>query len=265
MVQLNQSAPALVASNITKAFKKKRNEHVKALDDVSLTIGRGEVVGLLGPNGSGKSTLVRVISTLVEPDAGSVSVFGIDALKDVRSAQRMMNRVSVEASFFKKLSATENLLYGAKLYGVTGREAKPRIAAILERVGFDFARAGEPMEHLSRGMQQKIALARALLTSPMLMLLDEPTTGLDPRSKKDVQGLINEIRAEHNASILLCTHDMDEAEEICDRIGIIVSGKIIALAEPAALKAQFRSETDIPTLEAVFMAATGSTLAEASA
>jgi len=176
-----------------------------------------------------------------------------------------MNRVSFEASFFKKLSATENLLYGAKLYGVTGREAKPRILAILERVGFDVARAREPMEHVSRGMQQKIALARALLTSPMLMLLDEPTTGLDPRSRKDVQGLINEIRADHNASILLCTHDMDEAEELCDRIGIIVNGKIIAMAEPAALKAQFRTETEIPTLEQAFMAATGSTLAEASA
>ena len=141
----------------------------------------------------------------------------------------MMNRVSVEASFFKKLSASENLLYGSKFYGVSQSEAKPRIKEILERTGFDTKRAGEPMENLSRGMQQKIALARALLTSPMLMLLDEPTTGLDPRSKKDVQDLINEIRAEHDASILLCTHDMDEAEALCDRIGIIVNGEIVAI------------------------------------
>ena len=257
------SAAALEAHSIHKSFKKKRNQKVAALTDVSLTIQEGEVVGLLGPNGSGKSTLVRVFSTLVEPDQGSVSVFGVDALKQPRPAQRMMNRVSVEASFFKKLSAVENLLYGAKLYGVTTAEAKPRISAILERTGFDTKRAGEPMEHLSRGMQQKIALARALLTSPMLMLLDEPTTGLDPRSKKDVQNLINDIRGEHNASILICTHDMDEAEALCDRIGIIVDGKIVAIDEPDKLKEQYRSNGVVPSLEDIFMAATGKSFEEA--
>src|SRR3954471_20667462 len=155
---------ALEAHDISKSFQKRKKAARPALSSVSLTIAQGEVVGLLGPNGSGKSTLVRVISTLVEPETGTVSVFGIDALSEPRAAQRMMNRVSVEASFFKKLSAVENLLYGAKLYGVTTREAKPRIDAILERTGFDPKRANEPMEHLSRGMQQKIALARALLT-----------------------------------------------------------------------------------------------------
>ena len=257
------TTPALEAHGISKSFTKKKTA-VPALADVSLTIQRGEVVGLLGPNGSGKSTLVRVFSTLVEPDTGSVSVFGINALKNPRAAQRMMNRVSVEASFFKKLSAVENLLYGAKLYGVTSREAKPRIAAILERTGFDYKRAGEPMEHLSRGMQQKIALARALLTSPMLMLLDEPTTGLDPRSRKDVQTLINEIRGEHNASILICTHDMDEAEALCDRIGIIVDGKIVAIDEPTALKRQFQSNGVLPSLEDVFMAVSGKSFEDAA-
>ena len=251
------SLPALEAHGIRKSFKKKRNQNVTALEDVSLTINEGEVVGLLGPNGSGKSTLVRVFSTLVEPDQGTVSIFGVDALKHPRPAQRMMNRVSVEASFFKKLSAFENLLYGSKFYGVTQSEAKPKINAIMERTGFDTKRAGEPMEHLSRGMQQKIALARALLTSPMLMLLDEPTTGLDPRSKKDVQDLINDIRSEHNASILICTHDMDEAEAICDRIGIIVNGKIVAIDEPTRLKERYRSNGVLPSLEEVFMAATG--------
>src|SRR3712207_1956602 len=112
-----------------------------------------------------------------------------------------MNRVSVEASFFKKLSAMENLLYGAKLYGVTTGEARPRIKEILSSIGFDRRRATEPVEHLSRGMQQKIALARALLTSPVLMLLDEPTTGLDPRSKRDVQRFVRRIKGEHDSSI----------------------------------------------------------------
>jgi ABC-2 type transport system ATP-binding protein len=120
------------------------------------------------------------------------------------------------------------------------------------------------MEHLSRGMQQKIALARALLTSPMLMLLDEPTTGLDPRSKKDVQSFIKEIRGRHGSSILLCTHDMDEAEELCDRVGIIMDGKIIALEEPEKLKERYSTNGSVPNLEEVFMTATGFTVEEAS-
>jgi len=256
---------ALDVSGIKKSFRKKRRQNVPALKDVSLKIDRGEVVGILGPNGSGKSTLVRVISTLVIPDAGHVRVFDRDALSEPRAVQRMINRVSVEASFFKKLSAYENLIYGAKLYGVMTAEAKPRIQKILEGIGFDLKRASEPMEHLSRGMQQKIALARALLTSPMLMLLDEPTTGLDPRSKKDVQEVVREIRSEHDASILLCTHDMGEAEELCDRVGIIVNGEIIALDTPDALKRKYAQNGHQPSLEEVFMAATGSTLEDADA
>src|SRR5215204_7627642 len=232
---------ALELDRVEKRFKKKKNQYVNALNSISLTVRRGEVVGILGPNGSGKSTLVRIMSTLILPDAGDVRVFGVDAVARPKVVQRSMNRVSVEASFFKKLSAIENLLYGAMLYGVTNAEARPKIKAIMESIGFDYGRANEPMEHLSRGMQQKIALARALLTSPMLMLLDEPTTGLDPRSKKDVQDLINEIRGEHNASILICTHDMDEAEALCDRVGIIVDGKIVAIDEPEKLKEQYRS------------------------
>src|SRR3712207_3968768 len=146
---------ALELKNVEKSFKKRRAEVVRALDSVTLAVGRGEVVGILGPNGSGKSTLVRVVSTLVVPDAGSVEVFGIDAVRHPKKVQRSMNRVSVEASFFKKLSAMENLLYGAKLYGVTSGEARLRIKEILENIGFAHKRAQEPMEHLSRGMQDR--------------------------------------------------------------------------------------------------------------
>ncbi len=256
---------ALELKNVEKSFKKRRGEVVKALDSVSLAVGRGEVVGILGPNGSGKSTLVRVISTLVVPDAGSVEVFGVDAVRHPKKVQRSMNRVSVEASFFKKMSAMENLLYGAKLYGVTTGEARPRIKEIFENIGFAYKRATEPMEHLSRGMQQKIALARALLTSPVLMLLDEPTTGLDPRSKKDVQVFIQRIKEEHDSSILLCTHDMGEAEELCDRVGIMVDGKILALEEPEKLKERYATNGRVPTLEETFMTATGYSVEEASA
>ena len=250
---------ALELTNIEKKFRKKRGEYSYALKGVSLTVHRGEVVGILGPNGSGKSTLVRVISTLTLPDAGDVRVFGIDAVAQPRTVQRFLNRVSVEASFFKKLSSLENLLFGAKLYGVSDAESRPRINQILTGIGFDVKRVGEPMEHLSRGMQQKIALARALLTNPTLMLLDEPTTELDPRSKKDVQKLIRQIRQGHDSSILLCTHDMGEAEELCDRIGILLNGELIAIGTAAELKQLYGTSN----LEDVFMAATGTSLDDA--
>ena len=261
--QIQQAENALEIRDIAKRFKKKRGEYSYALKGVSFDVRRGEVVGILGPNGSGKSTLVRALSTLTLPDTGSVRIFGVDAVEHPRVVQRLINRVSVEASFFKKLSSMENLLFGAKLYGVSDHESKPQIRAILESIGFDYKRVGEPMEHLSRGMQQKIALARALLTSPMLMLLDEPTTGLDPRSKKDVQALIRDIRRDHDSSILLCTHDMGEAEELCDRIGILLNGELIALDTPSALKRRYQQDGREPSLEEVFMAATGTSLEEA--
>lgn len=260
---IQNATKALVLEDISKRFQKKRGVYASALTAVSLEITRGEVVGILGPNGSGKSTLVRVVSTLTLPDQGSVRIFDIDAVQQPRIVQRYINRVSVEASFFKKLSSMENLIFGAKLYGIPDRESKPRIAEILTGIGFDIERVGEPMEHLSRGMQQKIALARALLTSPMLMLLDEPTTGLDPRSKRDVQLLINEIRATNDSSILLCTHDMGEAEELCDRIGILLDGKLIAIDTPLGLKQQYQRGDTLPSLEDVFMYATGTTLEDA--
>jgi ABC-2 type transport system ATP-binding protein len=263
LATVQQARHALELHDVEKRFRKSRTETAYALKGVSLQVERGEVVGILGPNGSGKSTLIRVISTLTLPDAGTVDVFGIDAVKHPKDVQRYMNRVSVEASFFKKLSSLENLLFGAKLYGVTDRESKPMIREILAGIGFDLKRINEPMEHLSRGMQQKIALARALLTSPMLMLLDEPTTGLDPRSKKDVQALIRSIRADHESSILLCTHDMGEAEELCDRIGILLNGELIALDTADGLKRQYQAGEQLPTLEEVFMAATGTSLEEA--
>jgi ABC-2 type transport system ATP-binding protein len=172
--------------------------------------------------------------------------------------RRVVNRVSVEASFFKKMSSEENLAYAARFYGMTPRQTKKAIPEILERVGFPVGRRHEGMEHLSRGMQQKVALARALLTSPVLLLLDEPTTGLDPRSKLEVQDFIRDVWASHDATILLCTHDLREAEVLADRVGILDRGKLIALDPPDVLKEQFDAET----LEDAFFAATGRTFEE---
>jgi ABC-2 type transport system ATP-binding protein len=226
---------------------------VPALRDVTFEVGRGECVAVLGQNGSGKSTLVRVLSTLLLHDGGSASVFGVDVSREPRRVQRMINRVSVEASFFKRMSAAENLAYAARFYGMGPRVTRERIPEILEQVGVPAARRTEPMEDLSRGMQQKVALARALLTSPVLLLLDEPTTGLDPRARLEVQAFIREVRRAHDTTTLLCTHDMAEAEALADRVGILDGGRLLALEEPRALRGRYRAET----LEDAFLAATG--------
>jgi ABC-2 type transport system ATP-binding protein len=235
-----------------------RRRRVPALRGVSLTIERGECVAVLGANGSGKSTLVRLLATLLLHDGGTATVFGHDVFADPRPVRRLVNRVSVEASFFKKMSSNENLSYAARFYGLTPSETSTRIPEILERVGFPIDRRGEAMEALSRGMQQKVALARALLTSPVLLLLDEPTTGLDPRSKVEVQKFIREVRRVHDATILLCTHDLDEAEALADRVGILADGQLIALGTAQELKDRY----GVATLEDVFFAATGRALVD---
>jgi ABC-2 type transport system ATP-binding protein len=235
-----------------------RRRRVPALRGVSFTIERGECVAVLGANGSGKSTLVRVLATLLLHDGGTARVFGHDVFADPRPVRRLVNRVSVEASFFKKMSSNENLSYAARFYGLTPSETSTRIPEILERVGFPVNRRGEAMEALSRGMQQKVALARALLTAPVLLLLDEPTTGLDPRSKLEVQEFIKEVRRVHDATILLCTHDLDEAEALADRVGILAEGELIALGTVEELKERYGVET----LEEAFFAATGRALAD---
>lgn len=231
-----------------------------AVDRVSFAVNEGEIFGVLGPNGSGKSTLIRLLSTLLLPDAGSISVFGYDVVREPMKVQRLINRVSVEASFFKKLSPMENLLYGARLYGLEGKDTRRRVVEILTRLGLDQRAIFQPMEEMSRGMQQKVAIARALLSKPRLLLLDEPTTGLDPRSKREVQAVVRELRDQHGTTILLTTHDMTEAEELCDRIAIIDGGKIVALDNPLALKTLISPNGRGITLEDVFLELTGKKL-----
>ena len=167
--------------------------------------------------------------------------------------RRLVNRVSVEASFFKKMSAVENLAYAARFYGLTPKETRARIPEILDRVGFPSRGATHAMEHLSRGTQQKVALARALLTSPVLLLLDEPTTGLDPRSKLEVQDFIREVRAIHDTTILLCTHDLPRPRSSPSASASSTTGELLCLEPADAIKQRYGVET----LEEAFFAATG--------
>lgn len=249
-----------------KNILKPEKEIIRAVDGISLDVNIGEIYGILGANGSGKSTLIRLISTLLLPDSGSIHVFGDDVVSNSMKVRRIMNRVSVEASFFKRLSSAENLIYAARLYGISSSEANKKAQSILDRLGFETKRMDEEMESLSRGMQQKVAIARALLTTPMLLLLDEPTTGLDPKSKRDVQAFIEEIRNDRNAVIVLTTHDMAEAERLCDRVAIIDNGKFIAEGTVKELLAMVPAkENTTTTLEDVFIALTGKNLEEGDA
>ncbi|MBA3348897.1 MAG: ABC transporter ATP-binding protein [Actinobacteria bacterium] len=260
MVDSSRAVPAVEVRNLRKEFvrrDKKAGRFARkrraAVQGVTFTIERGECVAILGQNGSGKSTLVRLLSTLLLHDGGSAHVFGHDVFAEPRPVRKLVNRVSVEASFFKKLSAGENLHYAARYYGMGPRETRTKIPEILGKVGFPADRRTEPMENLSRGMQQKVALARALLTSPVLLLLDEPTTGLDPRSKLEVQTFVREVRQTHDSTILLCTHDLAEAEALADRVGLLDRGELLFLETVPEILVRFGVET----LEQAFFAATG--------
>jgi len=260
---IRPGVPAVEVKNLRKEFRRRdrragrfsRRRRMPALRDVTFTIARGECVAILGQNGSGKSTLVRLLSTLLIDDGGEARIFGHDAFRDTKVIRQLVNRVSVEASFFKKMSASENLSYAARFYGMPPSQTRTAIPEILEKVGFPASRRGESMETLSRGMQQKVALARALLTSPVLLLLDEPTTGLDPRSKLEVQEFVRDVRATHDATILLCTHDMAEAEALADRVGLLDRGELLFLEPVADVKRRY----GVQTLEEAFFAATGRT------
>ncbi len=262
--------PAVVVDGVSKRFVSKplapwkEPTIVTANEDVSFTVARNEIFGILGANGSGKSTLIRMISTLLIPDEGRIEVFGRDVRRDEAEVKKLINRVSVEASFFKKLSPLENLGYALRLYGRTGADVRRETVATLERLGIERSKMDKPLEELSRGMQQKVAIARAFLTSPVLLLLDEPTTGLDPRSKLDVQRFVRELRDEHDATILLCTHDMAEAEELCERMAVLHKGRLVALDTVPGLKASAGAEMGVaePTLEAAFIHLTGRSLTD---
>ena len=242
---------ALIAKDVLKAFLS-REKAVRAVDGISLAVRRGEIYGLLGANGSGKSTLLRLLAALLAADSGEISVFGRDLKAEEMAVKRLVNRVAVDASFFKKLSALENLVYAGRMYGVPPTLCRGRAKKVLERLGIGEKRHDEALEKLSRGMQQKVAIARSLLTSPALVLLDEPTAGLDIRSKREVQAFIRELRAEHDATIVLATHDLEEAERLSDRIGIVERGRLVGEGTVVELLA----EASASTLEEAFMSLT---------
>src|SRR6202158_4172392 len=270
------STTAIEIQGVRKAFRHREREdgapwwkrawkEKVALHELDLVVEAGGVTGILGPNGSGKSTLIRILGTLLTPDSGTAMVFGWDVVAQPLSVRRHVNRVSVEAAFFKELSPWENMLYAARLYGGGAAGTRQRVMEILEKLGLPRDTVDQPMKQLSRGQQQKVAIARSFLTAPSLLLMDEPTTGLDPRSKKEVQSLLEMLRAERQVTVLLCTHDMDEAAALCDRVLMMDEGRVLADGTPEGLGRLYSDGSRLASLEDVFMRLTGKAFATVEA
>ncbi len=218
-----------------------KRDRFRAVDGIDLVVEPGEIFGLLGPNGAGKTTTMKMLATLLIPTSGTIRVLGIDPLERPREVRaRLGAMLSGERSLYWKLTARENLEYFAALYHVPPAETKERIARVLAAVKLT-DRADDYVERYSTGMRQRLALARALLPDPPLVVLDEPTVGLDPQASRDLRDRVRELKAQ-GRTVLLTTHYMEEADQLCDRVAIIDHGRIVALDTPAALKRTIRAE-----------------------
>jgi len=248
------AAPAVETKDLVKVFERGRRtiwqrlrrehdkrERFRAVDGIDLVVEPGEIFGLLGPNGAGKTTTMKMLATLLIPTSGTIRVLGIDPLMRPREVRaRLGAMLSGERSLYMKLTGRENLEYFAALYHVPPGETKARIEKVLAAAKLA-DRADDYVERYSTGMRQRLALARALLPDPPLVVLDEPTVGLDPQASRDLRDRVRELKAQ-GRTVLLTTHYMEEADQLCDRVAIIDHGRIVALDTPAALKRTIRAE-----------------------
>src|SRR4051812_18402541 len=234
---------ALVLKGLRKVFAK------PAVDDLDLAIHAGELYALLGPNGAGKTTTLRMVAGLLKPDAGSIEVFGVDALADPIAAKRMIAWLPDEPMLYDKLTPLEYLEFVAGLWSVDGKEARARAEELLRLLGL-WDQRNQRCEGFSRGMKQKAALAGALIHNPKLLILDEPLTGLDAMVARQVKDLLVQ-RVRDGVTVILTTHILEVAERLADRIGIIQSGKLIAEGDLAELRQRFGAGD--ASLEDVFL------------
>lgn len=219
---------------LDKGLRGGRRPPIVALDGVSLSLEEGEILGLLGPNGAGKTTLVKILATVLLPTSGTARVMGHDVVTQTHQVRPLIGIVfGGERGLYHRLTARQNLLYWSALYKIPGPRAKPRVAELLERVGLS-DRADSYVETFSRGMRQRLHLARGLVSDPPVLFLDEPTTGMDPVAARDFRDLVHELQGE-GRTILLTTHNMAEAESVCDRVALIDHGQIRAIETPKVL------------------------------
>ncbi|MGA8530659.1 MAG: ATP-binding cassette domain-containing protein, partial [Acidobacteriaceae bacterium] len=217
----------------------------RALDELSFAVNRGEIFGLLGPNGSGKTTLFRILSTLMVPSGGRAALQGFDVAREPNQVRQQIGIVFQARSLDPKLTVAENLKHQGHLYGLHGALLRSRIHDVLTRVGL-LDRASDLVETLSGGQQRRVELAKGLIHSPEVLLLDEPSTGLDPGARRDLWLYLRTLRDQEGVTILVTTHLMEEAEH-CDRLAILNEGKLVALGSPLELKARIGG--DVVVLE----------------
>jgi ABC-2 type transport system ATP-binding protein len=239
---------AIDVKNLHKEFTTRvgfwsgKTKKTTAIEDISFNVQRGELFGLLGPNGAGKTTTVKILSTILLPTSGSASILGYDVIHATQAVRKRIGFTFGGArGLYTRLSAVDNLAYFAELYGIQPEISHQRIDELLELVGLTDRRE-DRVETYSSGMQQRLHLARALLHDPELIYLDEPTVGIDPVGARELRKTIKGLVA-HGKTILLTTHYMAEAEELCDRIAIIKQGSIVALDTPASLKKQIPGDS----------------------
>ena len=226
--------------DLTKIFEKGKKREVIALDHVNLEISRGEVFGLLGGNGAGKTTLIRLLVGLLTPTEGSATVLGKDIVKDRYYIRERVALLPQEAGIYERLTARENLVYYGGFYGIPEDELNERADRLLEIVGLkekeDYQTKG-----FSGGMKRKVLVARTLMIEPEIVFLDEPTTGIDTLGARVVRNLLKKLSSEENRTIILTTHDLNEVSELCDRVGILNEGKLVAIGRPAELEEKFKA------------------------
>jgi ABC-2 type transport system ATP-binding protein len=208
----------------------------RALDDVTFAVRAGEIFGFLGPNGGGKTTLFRILSTLAAPASGTARVFGHDLAGNTTAVRRRLGVVFQHPSLDQKLTVAENLAHHGRLFGITGTRLHERSRLMLERLNL-IDRANDVVETLSGGLKRRVELAKAMLHEPELLILDEPSTGLDPAARREFHSALAELRAANRVTLVLTTHDMEEAGR-CDRIAILHRGRMVAIGAPGELKAR---------------------------
>jgi ABC-2 type transport system ATP-binding protein len=241
--------PFLVARSLQKSFN-----GYQAVRDVSFVIERGEIFGLLGPNGAGKTTTIRILTTVLPPDRGEVIIGGYSLKHDAAAARGLIGSCPQDLALYEDLSALDNLVFFGRMKGLSGKEARAQAADNLELVGL-IDRARDKIKTFSTGMKRRVNLVVALMGSPSLLFLDEPTVGIDPQSRNNIYETITGLR-ERGKTILYTTHYMEEADRLCNRIAIMDGGTIITTDTPENLKSRTGSP-ETTTLEDVFLSLTG--------
>ena len=233
--------------NLTKIFEKGKKREVVALDDVSLEIGRGEVFGLLGPNGAGKTTLIRILVGLLTPNSGTASVLGRDVVEEIDYIRERVALLPQEAGIYERLTARENLVYYGGLYGIPEDELNRRADNLLEIVELK-DKEDYQVKGFSGGMKRKVLVARALIIEPEIIFMDEPTTGVDTIGARVVRNMLKKLSSERKQTIILTPHDLNEVSELCNRVGILNKGKLVAIGKPSELEEKYKAAN----LEEVF-------------